>query len=666
MDQIGILKKLAKFIALTVPGKNPELEKDMNSEGHCFGFAIAYAAMEVLGKTDWWEAAISALLNWNEDVNQLQTVMYLPNAENPAGETLGSIIFKILNYAIPPQLNDAVKKYVVKGTRQATLLAPNGIFEILDANYKKLKIHHREFVSGFLDDNDLMKILDENHISGNICLVHNVDHTITLSYVSPYWRLYDSNYQHGGVGKTAKCFTDKNALIKEIFARQSHSIALELAHFSPSTQIVSPFESFYANTFHDADKVANLFRGKGLHVLCSYNPDKLPALIFGCRSVKNIPQRIAYALSICKPRDWTGLKSIAIHMPAVLDAILDLLVHSNDCRRAFVRALQRVDDDGDNGLYFVTRYVSSALPKIFGHVCSGLTGIKDLLDLLQASCDRERSGLQYILKYAKSCIPDLLKCIQPLSYGPDYFLTLLSDKNKFGHTGLDTVLSYAPEYLSHIIDFIGMSADASELFLKMLLRKHSQNESAIDCIIAKSQHCIPKIIALFEKHHISIENHRKLIGKILEKTSDKHQVDLFFESLVKTICTMNLDLLAVIPKQSNHRSTHAFKLISHMLGLAKIASDVRHIIETIEKHSKYFQEFFSGRHSNKWHRLIHQAQLKMIKLILDNGTQLVSDEDKRFMARNTKSAGFFSASIQEQTQKLFVQNGSPTCVLSVK
>lgn len=80
MSQSLILKKLAKFLEVINPASTGELQNELKDHGHCYGFALCYAALKQQNKLEWWEALLYKIATWDEKESSLDQEILLPQA----------------------------------------------------------------------------------------------------------------------------------------------------------------------------------------------------------------------------------------------------------------------------------------------------------------------------------------------------------------------------------------------------------------------------------------------------------------------------------------------------------------------------------------------------------------------------------------------------------
>lgn len=137
MSQSVLLSKLAKFLELTSPkDSTTELQTALKAGGHCFGFALCYAAMKQQNKLEWWESLLNKVANWDETTTSLEEELKLPQAiplslstTSASGETKQEMTTKATPLDNPMTLKSHMERVVnyifyqhaVKTTERKTL-----------------------------------------------------------------------------------------------------------------------------------------------------------------------------------------------------------------------------------------------------------------------------------------------------------------------------------------------------------------------------------------------------------------------------------------------------------------------------------------------------------------------------------------------------------------
>jgi hypothetical protein len=221
-----ILNKFAKYVELTNSENKVLIDYLLSSVGVCFGSSVCHGVMDVIGKLNWWEAALVEIARWDGDRGTLQKIVELPGQNEDA--TLGRIINRALNYILISHMvnadyfapyyigsNSKIRHALKLTNSQFYSLRAGGPFEIVDGDKLKKIQASKTFMAG-LEDLQLRKVLTE--ISKNICVVSNGNHAIRVGYneVTHEWILYNPNYDHYSKKLIHQVFHSYEELTKEI------------------------------------------------------------------------------------------------------------------------------------------------------------------------------------------------------------------------------------------------------------------------------------------------------------------------------------------------------------------------------------------------------------------------------------------------------------------
>jgi hypothetical protein len=196
--------------------------------------------MDLIGKSKWWGAALSAIQLWDNKKESLDIKISLPDSESP-NETLRTLFDKVVNY-IYFDFADRERMTIINDGKyvQTAFLKPGGYFEFLkkDIEGNKIqKIIKNEFAVGCFEAEALKSLLADAEtkeaIQHSVCLITSCittsdAHAIALRFIDANWQLYDPS------GKISK-FDENDYIgllrgINEAFRRNKNDIfTIEIA-----------------------------------------------------------------------------------------------------------------------------------------------------------------------------------------------------------------------------------------------------------------------------------------------------------------------------------------------------------------------------------------------------------------------------------------------------
>lgn len=298
--------------------------------GHCHGFSICHAVMDLEGKQEWWENSYPKMMEWDGSEEALAQEVNLPGSTQP--QTLGQLIERALNYIVYYQ--GTYKIWFREKNTQQLLLQPApsenksiSHFELLTADHKIVTIKNRATAAGYFDQNDLLNLLDETQIKGNICLISstslfpNVDgHTIRIGHNGQSWIVYDPEYDHSNPDTLHKTFSDKKTAVLEIIERlrgDLNAISIEIATTRDQIIAFPYFDEMLKNKMDFLDK-------SGLRALVKHAPEAACQL-FERASEQNEHTLLKKIIGALKYKESSGLGMISREsIPQVAKALIKL------------------------------------------------------------------------------------------------------------------------------------------------------------------------------------------------------------------------------------------------------------------------------------------------------------------------------------------------------
>lgn len=146
--------------------------------GLCRGLATCHAAMDIAGSRTWWEKMLVTIATWDGSEAAL-------NNSSTLGGNLKWIFHQVINYMVYHHASVNCEFKLTDGEQKNMLLSTqssdNAYFEILVGD-KPRTIKRHAVIAGFVSQNDLLNLLDEKKVQGNICIVGNHDHAIRIGY----------------------------------------------------------------------------------------------------------------------------------------------------------------------------------------------------------------------------------------------------------------------------------------------------------------------------------------------------------------------------------------------------------------------------------------------------------------------------------------------------
>jgi len=464
MSQSIILHKLARFLELTNKTATLPLCEDLHtSEGHCQGFSVCFAAMNLIDKLDWWEAAINAVALWDENPSTLKKKIKLPNGDSD--ETYAQIFERVLNYIVFYQVDTDSQFYPnIKINRinwNKIFIPGSKYFDILCPDKKIRRIKERKTAAGFFTVNQLNHLLDPSLMSETMCFVYSPVHVITVSYKKPNWILYDPNYDHDvPVGQPIhKTFKTKKSLINEILKIQGNSLAIVYAAFKEERKILFPQVDEIIKL-----KASTLLKEHGLEIICAYAATLLPKILKQSTKSRQTADVIADGIVAHDSTGWTGLHIIIRLCPRLLPLILEYCSESSKCATSIALALSLVEHSTN------------------------------------------KTGLDMLVEEAANYLPLILSYVEQSTKGKDLIAFALAHQSEVGITGLYKIAKYAPHYLPRILDYISQSNHAPDALAMALAVKSPEGESGWDFVVNRYPLCERMLSDILLKGFNSIQS----------------------------------------------------------------------------------------------------------------------------------------------------------------
>ena len=534
--------------------RNKKLKENF-TKGYCFGFSLTHAAMDYVGKLDWWEEVLIHIEDWDERPGSLNAEVTLPNTavtKNNRKPRLKEIITRALNYIVTSQSTET--DYFFPDINQLNILKPEGyeaikpaskttaqpeskikrsFFEILDEEEKhdsKIKtIMSRQVMAGNLTKSQLMKDLADDLPEKAVVLVHNEKHTIRIARKGTNWMIYDPNYLHKRA--TIHKMEGKSNCIDEIFKILTSSISIEVASFDDENTSIHFSE--YVNRLKILD--ASLLAGLGFHQMTRYSPEALLALVKrvdDSSEGKALLLAITQALTEKNSDGWTGLQMMAHYSPDALLALVKRVDDSSEGKAlllAITQALTEKNSDGWTGLQMMARFSPEALLALVKRVDDSSEGKALLLAITQALTEKNSqgwTGLQVMARFSPEALLALVKRVGDSSEGKALLLAItqaLTEKKSDGWTGLQMMEHFSPEALLALVKRADDSSEGKALLLAITLALTEKNSDGWTGLQMMAHYSPDALLALVKRVDDSSEGKALLLAitqALTEKNSD--------------------------------------------------------------------------------------------------------------------------------------------------
>ncbi|KTD42871.1 ankyrin repeat domain-containing protein [Legionella parisiensis] len=279
LSQMVIIPKLQAYLEVQ-KGKhgNDSFDFNVDKGGLCFGLSVCYSVMNKIGKSAWWNSALTAIITWDGSEESLNLPLALPDSDS-LDETLETLLEKVVNYLYFNHGKLTTKNMITSPNyRQERFLQPGGYFEYLDSEGHIHSIVQDEAVSGDFDDKELKQLLDspqtKNAIKNNICLIIFVKHSMALQFHDDQWWFFDPNNESGEISFNENDYT---GLINTInIARQKlssgsiHSPSLTILIAADNQCDLTQFRSAYKKI---TDERMNILNDNTIHLISLHNPE---------------------------------------------------------------------------------------------------------------------------------------------------------------------------------------------------------------------------------------------------------------------------------------------------------------------------------------------------------------------------------------------------------
>src|SRR3990167_11488510 len=469
MSQRAILDKFIAYINITnhtqtENNKNKLTEKLLS--GHCFGFSVCYGAMQAMGKLDWWENALIALSQWNDEKSSLDEKLDLQFIDSDKthvsqSTTLRKLFERAVNYVVFNQASH-INDFTLHDIKQITILTvPSNdlstvqklnYFEITDQHGSVQNIKQYANASGYLSAEDITELLSKAVKPGVICIVHNYNHTISISMDRDgQLMIYDPNYLH--TKKTIKKKLETPTLVNEItnILGQHHGLCIEVATFKHEDKTLFNEFDIYMNDLV-ANRTLEILKYDGFYMLARHGHEFIPKLLeLAAASTldgESIRTNIAKALAIQTDDGWTGFHFLAQYghefIPKLLELAAASTLNGESIRTNIAKALTMQTNTGLTGFQILARRSPESIPKLLELAAKsdGESILTNIALALTMKTNDGWTGFHALIQHSPESIPKLLElAAEP---GREPILTniakALTMKTNDGWTGFHTLI----------------------------------------------------------------------------------------------------------------------------------------------------------------------------------------------------------------------------------
>lgn len=468
MSQQILKEKLARYLELINPKETQVLCKDLRNIGLCYGLAVCHSTMLLIGKLNWWEAALIQIANWDGTLKSLNKKAYLPDAENP-DETLSFIFERILNYIVynHANVNSTWEHIKIGNSQQATFLLPdNNYFEVIFPDKKIKHIHDRKCAAGFFSTEQIGALLDKQMLSHSICLIHNTYHTISIGYREPDWILYDPNYPHNIQSNHIihKKFKSKALLANEIQKISGNSLAIEYAFLQGTKTPPFPYWNRLLKTAS-----LNLLNEYGFHLIVMKIPDRIPEIIHFAEKFVRGPEVVAKALVAIDDEQWCALHYLIYFAPQHIPLVFNFVSKSEKCAAMVMPALATVEpEEGDTPWHQLLKYAKKYVPNLLTLLEASPKQIEHFALALLIRSNNDESGWELLNRLAPQYKNRVIKLLlNSVKYISSETLAGLIEELKL------------PAFYSHKSIFVYENKCKPNKFIQMLSEELSQRKHYI-------------------------------------------------------------------------------------------------------------------------------------------------------------------------------------------
>ena len=294
-----------------------QISKMLNS-GACFGLSVCHAAMNLIGRLPWYEAALVALAEWDGEQSSLNNEILLPMADGNRPVKLGYLFFRIFNYIV----FEHNARFLFPTFIQQDVLNPaKALFKILDQNDHAYFIQHRETVAGYFSELQLGNYLRESFMKNAMCILGNGEHAISLSYHSDsnQWWLYNANYDNKSIHQV---FLTRHEALNEVIRILGNSINIQLAYLTKPAVL-----NVYAKEFERLVKIkkCGIIRERGLHLLLLNAAHLVPVLLETLKNDDRAPSELLRALTTKNKDGSTGIQLVLHYAAEYLPEFLGII-----------------------------------------------------------------------------------------------------------------------------------------------------------------------------------------------------------------------------------------------------------------------------------------------------------------------------------------------------
>ncbi len=348
--------------------------KEYLKKGNCHGFVICHAAMDCIGKGEWWENVLVTLDNWDGTEEALKKDVILPGSISTDNyKSLDYLFNRALNYIMYHQVDvDFIEEsgFGLKGLEQVNLLKPvrnnndHNYFEIVAADNQSVAVIKNAIVAaGHFTSEDLLALLEGDQIQGNICKMATYDHTVRIGYTGNDWIFYNSNDDHLQLETIHKVDTKEEIVTEVIRILETNDLTLTIASLEERTLVLPHFEEMLKN------RKIDLLRECGFHRLVKFRPDCINECLAFATEQKSseLAETIANALLKQNEDHWTGLHMLIRYGKGAINQLFQWVEQTKDKELfcSIVDAFLVTIKDVDSGLLMLANHEPKSIVKLF-------------------------------------------------------------------------------------------------------------------------------------------------------------------------------------------------------------------------------------------------------------------------------------------------------------
>jgi len=500
-QEVDVPKKAQPWNPVTLVGKLVKKEEKVDDgsyeiDGLCFGFAVCDATFHRLGKTNWWLHVKEVMANWDGSSAALEKRYRLRDSEKE--ESLKYIFERVLNYILfnyasfnipgPPSFFPT-KNSQINFLKPISELTPaekefwSG-FELSDRDEKNKpivrKIQSRASFGGYFEQNTWAHFLKQNHgtIASSISLLHNHEHSCALCADEKFWYFYNSDDREGK--PRIYSLEDTDQLASLIQQEMGKSIGLQCASYDKNIQLNTA--NVYSEPLDEKNEAtAQLLKEKGLHLMASYAPHALLALI------KNPPssetrKNIAQALVTKDVESWTGFDWLVERAPTTIPALLDLARTDSDIRESLTQALIAKAGESWTGFDRLVYHLPATIPVLFDLAKTNSDIRESLAQALIAKAGESWSGFDRLVYIAPATIPALLQLATTNSDIRESIAQALIERNNDGWTGFHLLARYASDTIPALVYLARANLDIRKKVAEAISLKDANGSTGFDIL----------------------------------------------------------------------------------------------------------------------------------------------------------------------------------------